>query len=106
MLNQTSPQSESAIAAAQTYEIFCDPNATKHQIKIDKDGGTSGTIALTAKVAGSTSGEVVYDNNAAAIVFNLASSTAQTYVIEGVFDSLILTPSTLNGTYKFNYCGW
>ncbi len=106
MLHQATPQKQSAIPAAQTYDIFCDPNATKHQIKIDKDGGTSGTIALTAKVAGATSGETVYDNLGAAIVFNLASSTAQTYVIEGVFDSLILTPSTLNGTYKFNYCGW
>ena len=106
MLYQTAPQSKSAIAAATTTQIFCDPNATRHQIKINKDGGTSGTLALTAKTRGADSAEVVYDQYGAAITFNLASSTAATYVIDGSFDEFIITPTTLNGTYKFHYCAW
>ena len=106
MLNTVSPQKSTGIGASVTTSIYCDPNATRHQIKINKDGGTSGTLALTAKTRGADSAEVVYDQYGAAITFNLASSTAATYVIDGSFDEFIITPTTLNGTYKFHYCAW
>lgn len=106
MLQTVSPQKVTGIAAGTTTTIFCDPNATRHQIKINKDGGTSGTLALTAKTRGADSAEVVYDQYVAAITFNLASSTAQTYIIEGNFDELIITPTALNGTYKYTYAAW
>ena len=106
MLTHPLEHKATGIAAGTTTTIKCDTSAVKHQIKINKDGGTSGTLALTAKTRGADAAEVVYDSTGAAISFNLASSTAQTYIIEGAFDSFIITPTTLNGTYKFHYAAW
>ena len=106
MQNTVTRQAKDAIGASTTTTIFCDPNATTHQIKINKDGATSGTLALTAKSAGSATAETMYDQNGAAIVFNCASSTAQTYTFNNALDAIFITPSALDGTYKFTYSCW
>ena len=106
MLTHPLEQKGTAIAAGTTTTIKCDPSAVKHQIKINKDGGTSGTLALTAKTRGADTAEVVYDHNRSALVYDLASSTSESYIIEGNFDELIITPTALNGTYKYAYVGW
>jgi len=106
MRPNASTVAEVGLLAAATTPISCSKGATKHQIKINKDSANSGSIALTVKSAGATVEEIIYDEFGAAIVFNAASSTAKTYIIEGSFDFLYLTPTGLNGTYKYSYSAW
>lgn len=107
MLNQVAKQSASAILAGTTTTITADPNMVNWSIKINKDGATSGTIALTAKSPDATTAEVVYDNYGAAVVFNAATSTSATYYAYGKpIDALILTPTALDGTYKYSFSQW
>lgn len=107
MLNQVAKQSASAILAGTTTTITADPNMVNWSIKINKDGATSGTIALTAKSPDATTAEVVYDNYGADVVFNAATSTAATYYAYGKpIDALILTPTALDGTYKYSFSQW
>ena len=106
MRPNASTVAESGLLAAAITSIVCSKGATKHQIKVNKDGGTVGTLTLTAKAAGAATAETLYDQNGAAIVFNLASSTPQTYVFEAVLDSIIITPAGLDGTYKYEFAEW
>lgn len=107
MLNQVAKQSASGVGAAVTTQIAPDGNAVNWSIKINKDGATSGTIALTAKSPDATTAEVVYDNYGAAVVFNAATSTSATYYAYGKpIDALILTPTALDGTYKYSFSQW
>lgn len=107
MLNQVAKQSASAILAGTTTTITADPNMVNWSIKINKDGATSGTIALTAKSPNAATAETVYDSYGAAIMFNCASSTPQTYYFTGKpVDLVILTPSALDGTYKYSFSQW
>lgn len=106
MLNQSSSQGSTSVAQGVTTVIFCDPNATRHQIKLNKNTATAGTLTLTGTILGADTAETIYDQFGVAIVFNHASSTAQTYVIDGVFTSFTVTPAGDNGTYKYHYSGW
>jgi len=107
MLNQVAKQNASGVGAAVTTQIAPDGNAVNWSIKINKDSATSGTIALTAISANATTAETVYDSYGAAVVFDAATSTAQTYYFTGKpVDLVILTPSALNGTYKYSFSQW
>ena len=107
MLNQVAKQNASGVGAAVTTQIGGDSNMVNWSIKINKDGATSGTIALTAKSPNAATAETVYDSYGAAIVFNCASSTPQTYYFTGKpVDLVILTPSALDSTYKYSFSQW
>jgi len=107
MLNQTAKQSGAAIAAAVTTQIVPDENAVSWSIKVNKDGGTVGTLTITAISKGAATAETVYDSTGTPIVFNLATSTAQTYYfLNTPVDKVIITPSGLDGTYKYSFAQW
>lgn len=107
MLNQRATTSMQTVAADVTTSIGTDANMIGWSIKINKGTATTGTIALTAKSPGASIAEVVYDSYGAAISFNAASSTAQTYYFIGQpVDMVILTPTTLNGTYTYTFSQW
>ena len=107
MLNQRATTATTEVAADVTTNIGTDSNMIGWSIKINKGTANSGTIALTAKSPGASTAEVVYDSYGAAISFNAASSTAQTYYFNGQpVDMVTLTPSTLNGTYTYTFSQW
>jgi len=107
MLNQVSKTSTQTVAAGVTTTIGTDPNAASWSIKLNKGTATSGTMALTAKGPGASTAETVYDQNGVAIVFNAASSTPQTYYFTNKpVDSIVITPTALNGTYTYTFGQW
>ena len=107
MLNQVSKMPMTSVLAGVTTEAPTDPNSTSWSIKINKGTATTGTVTLTAKSRGATTAETVYDSNGVAIVFNAASSTAQTYYFPNTpVDLVVMTPSTLDGTYTYALTQW
>jgi len=106
MLNSPSISGFQTVASGVNTIIGCSTTAVKHQIKMDKGTATAGTLTLTAKAASSPTGETVYDENLDAIVFNMATDTAKTYIFEGIFDSLVITCAGSNGTYTYCYSSW
>lgn len=105
MLNSPATTQKTTVAAGVTTRLACSPTATTHQIKIGAGTATTGTVTLTALSAGDSVGEAVYYNGSA-IVFDAATSTAQTFEFSGVFDALVLAPATLDGTYTYCYAEW
>lgn len=107
MQNQRVTTPMTSVASGVTTTIPLDPNSTGWCIKLNKDTATAGTLTLTAVSPGATTAETVYDSYGAAIVYNAASSTAQTYSFNGQpVDSVIITPAGLNGTYKYSFAQW
>ena len=107
MLNTVTRQADDGIASGVTTVIKVDPNATGWSIKINKDGATSGTLALTGKSPGASTAETVYDQYGVAISFDCATGTSQTYrFADQPMDEVIITPTTLNGTYKYSFSQW
>jgi hypothetical protein len=104
MLNQRATTNEQTVAAATITNVGTDKNCVSWSIKIGAGTATSGTVAMTAKSPGASSGEVVYDEFGSAIVFNAATSTAQTYYFSNKpVDMVILTPTALDGTYTYSF---
>ena len=95
------------VAAGVTTQIGTDSNMVGWSIKINKGTATVGTLTLTAVSPGATTGEACSDDTKAPIVFNCATSTAQTYFFPfQPADLVIITPSGLDGTYKYSFSQW
>lgn len=88
-LRQTFCERRENVTAAETFNV---PVAlTKHQIIIEPNGGSTGTIAVTAKDFKATVSEALPGT-----ITIHGSATRRTF--EGRYEEIILTPTGFNGT--------
>ena len=107
MLNQRATSNMTEVAAGVTTNIGTDKNMIGWTLTITAGTATEGTLAVTALGPGSDDAETVYDGAGNAIVYNFASSDTQTWPFTGKpVDMVILTPTGLDGTYKYSFSQW
>jgi hypothetical protein len=107
MLHQRATTPMQTVAAGVTTSPGMDGNSVSWSVTIEAGTATTGTLAVTVKGPGSDTAETAYDAAGNAIVYNFASSTVQTYPFTNKpIDMLILTPSGLDGTYKYSFSQW
>lgn len=74
--------------------------AVQHQISVENSSGTiaTGTIALAGVPFGQTTAATITDESGVAVEFDLSTLT-NLVIVDGKFESLVLTPSTVSGAY-------
>lgn len=81
--------------------------ATKHQVTIEAEGATSGTVAVYVKRQGHTQFRPLKDAYGAPVVLNIASP--ESFVFSGRVVAIQFVPSSVTGgagTYTCHACGW
>jgi len=95
----------------QTYTLpegrFDKPNQItfiNHQITVEPDAATVGTVSVKVKAWGSVTFEDLKDSDLNQVIFNLTGT--ETYNFSANIEAIELTPVGVDDTYNIYISGW